>query len=267
MFVKEIKINLSTLASATTATTINIPINMEYQLVDQSELVKTVFVDTETENAINPIVDYEKTRFLPIDSNNNYINNLNYVLNLSGKTTYADIGFTDDDINYETERFKQTFLNLSFYDTDNPLTQNLLSFITLFPSLSKNDLDVNGKVKKASQIPLIFTLENPLLNPRGNAQGYYIYDFKDELTLNGDPKYLYMRATFKNSKDGKSTNLMTSNVALPIEQLINKLYTRYVLVRKSNGYYYEIDSTYSNNVTYSSLTNNVTINLYEILAT
>lgn len=253
-----------------TATTINIPINMEYQLVDQSELIERVFVETETEKAINPIIDYEKIRFLPTDLLGDEIDKITYVVNLNGDLTYGDIGFTDDDIKFETEKFKQTFLNLSFYDSDNPLTQNLISFITLYSSLTPTDLYSTsgpnisvGQPIPASQIFLTFSVDNPILNPRGNAQGYYIYDFKDELTINGAPKYLYMRASFKNAKSGKSTNLMISNTALPIEQLISKLYTRYILVRKTDGYYYEIDDT-MNNVTYS--TNNATVNLYQILA-
>jgi len=46
--------------SGATATTINIPINMEYQLIDQSELIDRVFVSTEVENSINPIMERPK---------------------------------------------------------------------------------------------------------------------------------------------------------------------------------------------------------------
>lgn len=275
MFVNKYQINLNTLSTGTTATTINIPINMEYQLVDQSEIIQRVFVNTETEKAINPIVDYEKTRFTPINPINEIIDKITYTVNLNGKTTYGAIGFSDDDINTQTERFKQTYLNLSFYDSDNPLTQNLLSFITLYPSLAPSDLYQSaasapsnisvGHPKPASQINIMFTLENPITNRRGRAQGYYIYDFKDELSLSGAPKNLYMRATFKNAKDGKSTNLMVNNTALPIEQLVNKLYTKYTLTKTNDGHFYTIDNSYSNNVTYT--TNNVTVALYQILAT
>ena len=272
MFVNQYKINLSTLASGTTSTTINIPINMEYQIVDQLEIIERVFVETETEKSINPITDYEKTRFLPTDLSFNHIDKITYVLNLNGGLTYHDIGFNDNDIKFETEAFKQTFLTLSFYDTDNPLTQNLISFITLFPKLTQMDLQQTnvgvssaGNPKPASQIYLTFSVENPILNPRGSTEGYYIYHYKDELQLNGLPKYLYMKGVFNNAKTGKSKNLMVSDVALPIERLIKQLYTRYILVRKSNGYYYQIDDKYSKNVSYTN--NNATVKLYQILAT
>lgn len=272
MFVNQYKINVSTLATGTTATTINIPITMEYQIVDQSELIERVFVETETEKAINPIMDYEKTRFLPTDLSNNHIDKITYVLNLNGALTYHDIGFTDNDIKFETEAFKQTFLTLSFYDSDNPMTQNLISYITLFSKLSPMDLYQStagsfsaGNPKPANQIYLTFSVENPTLNPRGSGEGYHIYDYKDELEVNGLPRYLYMKGIFNNAKTGKSTNLMVSSTALPIDQLITKLHTRYVLVRKSNGFYYQIDNTYSNNVSYNN--NTAEVKLYQILAT
>lgn len=44
------------------ASTINIPLVMQYQFAGQSELIDKVFVDVETQNAINPIIDYDKTR-------------------------------------------------------------------------------------------------------------------------------------------------------------------------------------------------------------
>jgi hypothetical protein len=276
------QINISTLLSGTTATTINIPINMEYQLVDQTDLVKKVFVDIETEKAINPIIDYEKVRHLPLDLQGLHIDKLIYNVDLNGLTTYGQIGFTDDDVKYETETFKQTFLNLNFYDSDNPLTQNLISNITLYSELKQIDLNplgsttgVPGQAKPANQISIMYVLESPLLNPRGFAEGYYLYDYKDELNI-GDFKYLYMRATFKNAKLGTSTNMMVKNSALPIDDLVHQLYTRYKLVRNSTGYYYEIDDTYqgssaftgTNNVTYTlnPSQNSVMVNLYQIKA-
>ena len=126
MFVNKYQINISTLATGTTATTINIPINMSYQMVDQSELVDRVFVQTEVEKSINPILDYEKVRFLPLDLSDNHVDKITYSLNISGATNYGAIGFVDDDVKFVKNNFKETFLNLAFYDTENPLTQRLI---------------------------------------------------------------------------------------------------------------------------------------------
>lgn len=277
MFANRYQINLSTLATGTTATTINIPINLEYQIVDQGELIERVFVQTEVEKAINPILDYEKVRFLPTTLSGVHVDEITYTLNISGATSYGGVGFTDDDIKYEKNNFAYSFVNLGFYDTDNPLNQRLINDITLFSHLTAGDLlpfsattGIPGQPKPALQIPLNFTVSNPILNPRGFAEGYHIYDYKDELNI-GDSKYLYMRASFKNAKTGKSINLMNQLAPDTINNLVHKLYTRYILTRTTTGYYYELDDTYHgdgtsgpNNVTYNS--NNVTINLYLIQA-
>ena len=281
MFANKYKINLSTFLSGTTATTIDIPLNMEYQIVDQAELVETVFVDVQTQAAINPIVDYEKVRFLPLDLNNNHIDKVIFVVDLSGATDYAAIGFTDADIAFETAAFTQTYLNLNFYDSDNPLSQNLISYITLYSELKQSDLiplgsliGMAGQPKPAAQIPITYVLESPMYNPRGFAEGYYLYDYKDELNV-GDSKFIYMRASFNNAKTGQGTNMMVQPLPLPIDQLVHELYTRYIMTRTSDGYYYEIDNTYQgnggngpNNVTYTlnPSGNIVTINLFKILA-
>ena len=286
MFVNKFQINLATLGSGTTATTINIPINMEYQIVDNAELVNRVFVDVETEKNINPIIDYEKTRFKPIsisflglNPTVTQVNKIIYTVTLITGNTYGAIGFTDDDIKFRRENFRQSFLDLNFYDSDNPLSQNLVTNITLYSRLTQNDLvpmgsptGVVGQPKPANQIPITYTLESPFFNPRGFSEGFFLYDYKDELLIGGPPKYLYMRASFKNAKTGKSTNLMVQNSAAAIDDLVHLLYTRYKLVRNSTGYYYEIDDTYhgltamtgTNNVTYSG--NNATVRLYQIKA-
>ena len=282
MFVNRYQINLTTLASGTTATTINIPINMELQLVDQAELVDRVFVQTETEKAINPIIDYEKVRFLPVDSASAQTNSITYTVNLLSGSTYGAIGFTNDDIKFQREVFKQSFLNLNFYDSDNPLTQNLISYITLYSELKIGDLvpltggtGVPGQPKPANQIPITYVLESPIFVPKGFAEGYYLYDYKDELNI-GDFKYLYMRASFKNAKDGKTTNMMVKSIALDIDELVHQLYTRYKLFRTNTGYYYQIDDTYQGYSAHTSTTNvsysigngpkNVEVKLYQINA-
>ena len=145
MFANKYKINVTTLATGTTATTINIPIDMTIQDVDNAELIERVFVDTEVENAINPIIDYERVRFLPLDLQGSHIDKIIYDIYMLDSSQnyvgfYGDIGFTDDDIKFRKESFKQTFLRLNFYDTDNPLTQNLVSYLTLFSELNSSDL-------------------------------------------------------------------------------------------------------------------------------
>lgn len=272
------QINLKSISSGTTATTINIPISLESQEIGQSDLIDKVFVDVEVENAINPISDYDKVRYLPLDSNGKPLITIIYNLNLSGATDYKAIGFSDDDIKYGKSCFKESFIYFRFFDSPNPMTQRLISYNTIYSKLNDNDLlgadtitGIPGQPVPANEVKLQFIVKNPILKPKSFSEGYYLYDYRDELKI-GDIKYLYMRASFKNAKTGKSTNLMVKNTAFPVNSLINELYTRFILTRDTTGYYYKFDDTYQgnsvsgpNNIIYSG--NDIIVNLYQIQAT
>lgn len=291
MFVNRYQINLSSISSAATATTINIPISLESQEIGQSELIDKVFVDVQVENAINPISDYDKVRFLPLGTNNKPIVTISYNLDLTGSTDYKAIGFADNDIKYQKSCFKESFVYMAFFDSPNPMTQRLISYQTIYSKLNDNDylgiqsqqtaatgFGIPGQPVSADQVNLHFIVKNPILKPLGFSEGYYLYDYRDELKI-GESKYLYMRASFKNAKTGKSINLMVSNPSLPlqIDKVVNELYTRYILTREITGYYYKIDETYHGNLTpsgsvdtspnnVSHASNDVIINLYQIRA-
>ena len=289
MIVNRYQVNLSTIASGTTDINITLPFGLESQGIGQSELIQSKFVDVQTELAINPILDYEKVRFLPVNTSGDHINNITYNINLTGSTHYGQIGFTNDDIKYERNNFLESFLYLTFFDSDNAMTQRLVTYMTLFAELDpnrdllpSNDVQIAtfgsiiglaGQPKPAGMIPLNFTVSSPIFNPRGFNEGYHLYDYKDELNI-GQSKYLYMKGSFKNAKTGKSTGLMVKNppTPFPIDVVVHEVYTRFKLFRTQTGYYYQIDDTYggvgtppTNNVTISP-NNNISINLYQIQA-
>jgi len=270
--------------SGVTDTLIKIPVILTPRTTDQAEIVDRVFVDVEVEKAINPILDYEKARFTPIyfpDPNDtstyNLVQNIKYNIKFlnsfgfpSSPSFYSDIGMTDDDLRYGKKRFENSFINLSFYDTDKATNQRLISYINIFSRITNADLQgpsgsKPGLPKPAWQVPISSSLSNPIRDPEGFAEGFYIYNYKDEVTAE-TPKELYMRARYNNAATGTTTNMMTEGAALPIDDLVNKLYTRYVLYRNTTGYYYAIDETYSSNVTRDT-SGNITIDIYEIQAT
>lgn len=279
------KINSFSLLSATTATTINIPITLEYQLVDNAELVEEEFVDVQVQKAINPILDYDKARFIPVNISDSTSHVVNVIYNVNFLDTnnlikipsyYSDLGFNDSDLKFERNNFKESFLSLSFYDSDNPLIQNLVTELDIYSILTRDSFYpagspkpiIPGQPKPAGQIPVKFTLSNPLLVSRGFYEGYHIYDYKDEYVI-GLPQSLYMKGTYMNAKTGSITNLMTEPIAYKIDNLVNKLYTKYNLFRDTTGFYYQVDNSYGTNVIYSTNAGNpnnsdVTINLYQI---
>lgn len=265
---------------------VKIPITLDFSTMDQSEIVNRDFVDIEVDKAINPIVDYEKVRFTPITESNGTVKNLTYIVkmlddnsNHIDNTTYGDVGFINDDIKYSKSNFLNTFLRLNFYDNDILTNQNLISQITIYSKVTKaeinplsdsngNPLEGGGLPINANDFPVRFILNNPLEYPEGFSEGYYLYHFKSEMIQNDLPRELYMRAEFNNASNGISTKLMPSNrTDLTINELVDKLHTRYLLTRTNTGYEYKLDMSYniengSNNIVENI--DDVTVNLYEI---
>jgi hypothetical protein len=281
MFVNKYKI-----VSNTTGTTISVPIMMDYQLVDQDDIIKTKFVDVEIEKNTNIILDYDKVRFQPIIANGDafsIVNDVTYnvhFLNQSNQynqySYYGDIGFDNFDIKFRKKRFTNTFLRLSFYDSDIMTNQRLLSFVTIYPKIEPNNYSVGaqwGNITPANNFKIQFVLSSSLINRTLNSQGYFLYHFKDEVLIDL-PKELYMRADFNNAKNGKTTNLMSNNdPSITIDNLMvstigtnntNNIFTKYILKKVNDSYYYEIDTSYSTNV--QTAGNDYIVDLYQISA-
>jgi len=97
MYVNKFKISTASLINTkSNFLYFNLPISNDNQIVDNGELIDKVFVNEQVDLSINPIIDWEKTRFSPIDANGNKINtiiyNLNFLKNNSYTNFYSDIG-------------------------------------------------------------------------------------------------------------------------------------------------------------------------------
>lgn len=260
--------------TTSTATTFNIPIEMDFQLVDQGETIERQFVEVETKRAINPIVDYEKVRFIPKDGSilsRNVSYNVNFwdstnneYYNAPATTKYANIGFDNDDLRFRKNSLIKSILNLEFYDSPIVTDQNLISVIAINPDIRLADINVNSQVTPASNKAVVFTLGNPLYYNEKFGEGFFIYHYKDEVDIQV-PKDLYMRASFKNAKTGQRTNMMTEpfdpNAPIEIDGLQGLLHTKYTLIRTQTGYYYELDTSQAN---VTSTNGSYEIKLYEI---
>lgn len=270
MFANKYTLNINKFTGTTSEQYINIPIGTQFQLVDNSDLIDRVFVVTEVENSINKILDYDRVRYMPLNKEDDLVSTIVYDLSLFNSnnqytTVYGGIGFEYNDVKFRKKSFSNSFLRLSFFDSDDPMTQNLVGVTTLFSKLRTIDLLTNssssiaGLPKPINDIAINFTVENPLINKRGFSEGFHLYYYSDSLNI-GESKYLYMRANFNNAKTGKFVNLMVKDTPQSVDKIVHELYTRIIITRKSTGYYYKFDDSYQGNTSTQSLTNNVTIN-------
>lgn len=255
-----------------TGSTIVLPLGTNFQLVDQDEIVQTKFVEAEIDKAINPILDYDKIKLNPAIITNQTIvrvENVTYnvhFLNSSNQfnpySYFGDIGFDNFDIKFRKNVFTKTFLRLNFYDSDIPTNQRLISFVTLFARINQSNYSTGvsspwGTITPVNNFKIEFIVSNNMVNRSLSGEGFFLYHFKDEIT-ESLPKELFMRAEFNNAKNGKTIDMMsTSSTTTPIDDLIvttqgttstNNVFTKYILKRVDNQYYYEIDTTYSSNV-------------------
>lgn len=247
------------LNTTSSATTFNIPINLDSYPVDQTDLIEKQFVDTEMVKAVNPIVDYETVRFSPINHESIELNGIIYKLNLLNGPYYSNAEFTVDDFIYRRNALKKSFLRLDFYDSPKLTNQNFLFSSTLFCRIV-NDMFLNNIIKGVELIPLEFKLENPITTPGGISEGYYIYDYKTDVSIN-TPKEVYMRASFNNAKNGKTYNFMVSETPQKIEDLVNNIFTKYTLKIINGKYFYQLEN--DKHITTSN-DGVAIINLYEI---
>jgi hypothetical protein len=124
---------------------INFPLISTNSNIGQEDVVNNDFVEVEVEKSINPIVDIDKKRFVPRNGDTD-ITRVNYKVNtlsdgaFPDSTSYSDEGFVNEDIIYQRNSFKRSFLNLLFFDSDEPTQQNYLGNIVLNSRLSRFDL-------------------------------------------------------------------------------------------------------------------------------
>ena len=177
-----------------------------------SESIKNM-IKQEKEQSINDIIDFEKIKINPATDENrtgftdsivfrlHFFNNDVQNWDVSS-TTINNIGFTDDDVKNSRNRLKKTHLQLSFYDTNDLKTQNLIGYSSVFFDYHSmyeeyiNNLSISG-------IPCEFLIENPLFSSKSNG-GFEVYVYKQDASKI-DTRSIYMKAEFRNSNDGSTT--------------------------------------------------------------
>lgn len=196
--------------------TLNIPITTSFSPETKKyEFIEENF-DVVEMGVINPIIDYEKVRVHPTTGTTSSIdlNSLVFKLHFytgatagwtNNSTSLLEVGFTEDDIFNKRQRLEKTFLRLSFYDTNDLKTQNLLFFSTIFLDSGKFYGDfINDGGVTSTGLTTEFNVENPKLSKSLKSfEGFYIYLFKDDIEKN-NLSTIYVKFEYNNAINGKS---------------------------------------------------------------
>jgi hypothetical protein len=284
MFVNRYKILAKDLSTAPTGSTMVLPFSLDFIPVDNSDLVQKEFVEKETKKSINPIVNYEKSRFTPYNQySQQVIKEIKIKLWKDPTTplTYSDLGMTNSDVSFRRNRFLNTFLRLSFYDSEEVTKSNFLFSVTYFTQLGDDQKDITGcspadplcptpnynygKPLDVSSMPVSYLLSNPIILPKKMAEGYYLYWLNKY--IEDGPKNIYMKASLNNAVDGKTINYFSISTLTPPQlnpQFFNNLNVKYTIFKdQTDGIFkYNIDNVDREIFIDSNLT---TINLYKLV--
>jgi hypothetical protein len=258
MIVDRRKILIGNIGSGTT---IDISLKTNFFPVDNAELIEDKFVKDEIERAINPIVDYKKVIFKPADNNWNIINkfkiNLNFYtpasINLGSPQhrgigaepgVYEDIKFTFDDIFCRTNRFINSFIRFSIFDTPNSGQNELLTFSDIFTQVGTEQENQFGFTLPINQCPITFILGDPVTQPEEIHEGFHIYWFKDLVDNAPNQEYeVYGVLQFNNVLNGRIYELAASKQFDPNNLTISNLegkggilYLK-IILKNDNGVY------------------------------
>jgi hypothetical protein len=258
MFVDRRKILLDSLNSGTT---IDIALSSNFFPVDNAELIEDKFVKDEIENSINPIVDYKKVIFKPEDNNGNLIDkfkiNLNFYtpasINLGSPQhrgtgaepgVYEDINFTFDDVFCRTNRFINSFIRFSLYDTPNSGQNELLTFSDIYTQVGEEQENQFGFTLPIDECPITFILGDPVTQPEEVHEGFHIYWFKDLVDNAPNQEYeLYGVVQFNNASNGRVYELAPSkdfdpnNITISNLEGENGILYLKIILRNDNGVY------------------------------
>ncbi len=131
------------------------------------------------------------------------------------------LGFTDEDIFYQKDNLKKSFLRLSVYDSPYRQTQKLLYYSTLFFDtnvLYKKYVDyyLAKRGVKSNNNQYVYTSNSGLkasfsctnkFNQDASSDGFYLYLF-DKVVNGNNFTTLYLKVEFNNAKMGKTVPLL-----------------------------------------------------------
>ena len=255
---------------------IDIPFSSSFETnLYQMDLIKEKFVDKTKKEVINRIVDLERDVYYPsvYDINNKYSHDIYTIkFNLHFREHRGDdwtvtndtlwngvednrinkditddnvsdllmfLGFNNEDVRYQRNKLKKSFLRLSYYDSPNPANQNLLMYSTIFVNsgelfskyarygeeegytlisfdedgeyvLSTDkkgigvDKEYDGFIEE-KRLSSQFVVKDKNAS-KSSSEGFYLYLWKEDETP--IPQDIYMKVEFNHSGFGRTIPFM-----------------------------------------------------------
>ena len=287
----------------------NVPIgfvqNTDYIHLYQEERNNTLFVEKIKKSVIPPVINMERVKYAPIirdekeisivcgitfnlhfrerDDNWNIVKNRNWCTcnptaiedkNFEKSDSLYHLGFTDNDVQYQKMKIKKSFIRLSFYSSDDPLSQSLLYYSTIFLdsgylfgqfNKKRTELIGEGKIWSPNEAPKYvlsaasenssdiridsqITIHNEF-DATKSSEGFNLYLFADDCEIVDDDKdfrTIYMKVEFNHAGYGKTIPFIVwpnkvGDDDLTIDKYFESVYIPLRIQHINDKYYYYFD--------------------------
>ena len=197
------------------------------------------------------------------------------------------LNFNDDDVNYQKMKLKKSFIRLSFYDTNNPLTQRLLYYSTIFldsgeyfgkfvrnRATNKYFGVFTDDVDEEKRLGTRVTVKDKY-NSEKSSEGFYLYLFGNEFDKSGEAKDVYMKVEFNHAGYGRTLPMTkpygngsrVDSSGIPLSGYFSSLFIKLRAKYKPYGdcnYIYFVDEPNENAIIIDTATRTITFNLFEV---
>ena len=287
----------------------NVPIgfvqNTDYIHLYQEERNNTLFAEKIKKSVIPPVINMERVKYAPIirdekeisivcgitfnlhfrerDDNWNIVKNRNWCTcnptaikdkNFEKSDSLYHLGFNDSDAQYQKMKLKKSFIRLSFYSSNDPLSQSLLYYSTIFLdsgylfgqfNKKRTELIGEGKIWSPNEAPKYvlsaasenssdiridsqITIHNEF-DITKSSEGFNLYLFADDCEIVDDDKdfrTIYMKVEFNHAGYGKTIPFIVwpnkvGDDDLTIDKYFESVYIPLRIQHINDKYYYYFD--------------------------
>ena len=284
----------------------NVPIgfvqNTDYIHLYQEERNNTLFVEKIKKSVIPPVINMERVKYTPIirdekeisivcgitfnlhfrerDNNWNIVKNGNWCTcnptaiedkNFEKSDSLYHLGLNDSDAQYQKMKLKKSFIRLSFYSSNDPLSQSLLYYSTIFLdsgylfgqfNKKRTELIGEGRIWSPNEAPKYvleaaaqqdsdiridsqITVHNEFDTTK-SSEGFNVYLFADDseiCTKDKDFRTIYMKVEFNHAGYGKTVPFMPwpeleTNSDVTVEEYFKNVYIPVKICHINKAYYY-----------------------------
>ena len=291
----------------------NVPVgfvqNADYVRLYEEDRVNTLFFEKVKKNLIPPTINMERFKYAPIIYKNDEVSivcgitfNLHFRYrgddenwnasrgsgwNTCSPSETADtnfmksdslcyLDFVDNDVQYQKMKVKKSFIRLSFYSSNDPLSQSLLYYSTifldsgyLFGQFNKKRTELVSQkrvwdVKDDPKYVLIaasedgsdvridsqITVHNEF-NMAKSSEGFNIYLFADDSEIvdkDKDYRTIYMKVEFNHAGNGKTLPFIVwpnhvGDDELTVDKYFENVYIPLRIQHINDRYYYYFDDS------------------------